>query len=151
MRHFGASRSQGKAKALAAAALASGTLLLTSSAALAAAPAVPTVRVLHLDESSSGGSYLVTKGETVEIKLTTKGVTWRPLTVDQGGRVLQLVSEHESTSGKLTAVYTVVGYGHASFMTTGQVGCTTTPICPGLSILWDASVTSPVVDPPGTA
>lgn len=140
-------------------------LLLTSAAALATcigaassegvAGAASTVqqKKVVLTNASSGTTTVVTKGEEVVVKLSSPGFQWSEASVMSASpvAVLKKLSGHVSADGSSVTKFEVVGYGTASLEAIGNATCkasTAVGACIPISILWQANVASPVVDPP---
>jgi hypothetical protein len=125
-----------------------GVSLATGTAT--ASPATPPVaKKVTLTFSSDGATVLATKGELVVVKLAGHGLVWSAAQAVQTTPVLRLVSERTTTTGASTTVFRVVNYGSADLDATGTSTCTAATGCPPFVLLWHASVTVPVVDPPG--
>ncbi len=139
-------------------------LLLTSAGALAAclgaasflggAGAASAVRQdkVVLTNASSGTTTVVTKGEDVVVKLSRPGFKWTEASVMSASpvSVLKKLSGHVSADGSSVIKFEVVGYGTASLEAIGNAICaasTAGGACTPISILWQANLTSPVVDP----
>lgn len=140
-------------------------LLLTSATALAAclgsasspggAGAASPVRQskVVLTNASAGTTTVVTKGEDVVVKLSRPGFRWTEASVLSASpaAVLKKLSGHVSANGSSVTKFEVVGYGTASLEAIGNAICTASTAraaCTPISILWQANLASPVVDPP---
>jgi hypothetical protein len=109
-----------------------------------------------LTNASSGTTTVVTKGEEVVVKLSSPGFRWTEASVESASpvAVLEKLSGHVSSDGSSVTTFEVVGYGAASLQAVGSATCPTSSTggtCIPLSIVWQANVISPVVDPPPPA
>lgn len=107
-------------------------------------------KVVVLTNASNGTTTLVTKGEEVAVALHTNGYQWTEASVVNASpvAVLRQISGHVSSNGSSTTIFLVVGYGSATLQAVGNPNCLKNG-CAQPSILWSATVVSPVLDPPG--
>ncbi len=106
--------------------------------------------VVVLTNSSNGTSTVVAKGDLVVVKLASDGYRWTEASVVNASpeAVLQEESGHVFHDGSSLTTFLVVGYGQAALQARGRPECTTGSKCGTVVALWQASVVSPVVDPP---
>jgi len=105
--------------------------------------------VIILTNSSNGKTVVATKGDLVQVRLTSvNGVRWTEASVVPSATVSPLVkvSGHVTSTGSSVTTFEVVGYGSAGLEATGTPKCTT--VCPTYVLLWRATVVVPVQDPP---
>jgi hypothetical protein len=134
-------------------------LALSTMAAVSAVPVVAGAagattsasKVVVLKYSSNGKTVPVNVGDVVEVKLSGHHLQWSVAQVVQSSPVLSLVSEGTTTTGASLTIFRVVNFGTASLQATGTPICPPTGACPQYVVLWQANVTSPVVDPPPPA
>ena len=105
------------------------------------------VKQVTLTNASNGSTVLATKGELVVVKLSGGHLRWSTATVDQSTPVLVEVSAASTSTGGSVTVFRVVNYGLAGLTATGTPICAAAA-CPQFVVLWHATVTVPVVDPP---
>lgn len=116
----------------------------------AVARATPPTKIV-LTNSSNGQTVLAQKGDIVQVDLKSiNGVRWSEASdVDAtAGNVLMKKSGHITSTGSSETTFTVVGYGSATLVATGTPPCQG-DVCPGYVLLWQATVSVPVQDPPG--
>ena len=106
-----------------------------------------------LTNSDNGKTVRAAKGDTVVVELKSDGVlrwseasvapssTTSPVLVKTGGQV--------SPNGSSTTTFLVVGYGSARLDALGRPNCTS--VCPQYILLWQATVSVPVHDPPSAS
>ena len=118
---------------------------------LAGATAAPH-RVV-LTNTSNGTTTIVTRGEQVVVKLSSKGYDWTEASVINVSSELVLKKEsgRVSSGGASVTKFLVVGYGTATLQATGTAKCASGPACDPLSVTWSANVDAPVQDPPSRA
>jgi predicted secreted protein len=106
-----------------------------------------------LTNTSNGTTTIVTQGEQVVVKLSSKGFDWTEASVINASSELVLKKEsgHVSSGGSSTTRFVVVGYGTASLQATGTAKCTGGSVCDPLSATWSANIVAPVQDPPSPA
>ena len=105
-----------------------------------------------LTNTSNGTTTIVTQGEQVVVKLSSKGFDWTEASVINASseNVLEKESGHVSSGGTSVTKFLVVGYGTATLQATGTAKCSG-PACDPLSVTWSANVDAPVQDPPSPA
>ena len=130
-------------------------MCLGAASSLGGAGAASTVRQnkVVLTNASSGTTTVVVKGEDVVVKLSSPGFEWTEASVLSASpvAVLKKLSGHVSPDGSSVTKFEVVGYGTASLEAIGNATCTASTAggaCIPISVLWQANVASPVVDPP---
>jgi predicted secreted protein len=106
-----------------------------------------------LTNTSNGTTTIVTQGEQVAVKLSSKGYDWTEASVINASSELVLKKEsgHVSSDGASVTKFLVVGYGTATLEATGTARCASGPACDPLSVTWRANVVAPVQDPPSPA
>jgi predicted secreted protein len=106
-----------------------------------------------LTNASNGTTTVVTQGEQVIVKLSSKGFDWTEASVIDASSevVLKKESGHVSSGGTSVTKFLVVGYGTATLQATGTSKCASGPVCDPLSVTWSANVEAPVQDPPPPA
>jgi predicted secreted protein len=106
-----------------------------------------------LTNTSNGTTTIVTQGEQVVVKLSSKGYDWTEASVINASSELVLKKEsgHVSSGGASVTKFLVVGYGTATLQATGTAKCASGAACDPLSVTWSANVVAPVQDPPPPA
>jgi hypothetical protein len=132
------------------------TCLGAAPAGLAGAASTVQSHKVVLTNASSGTTTVVTKGEEVVVTLSSPGFRWTESSVMSANlaAVLKELSGHVSSTGSSVTTFEVVGYGAASLQAVGSSTCTAGSAggtCIPISILWQANVDSPVIDPPPPA
>jgi hypothetical protein len=116
----------------------------------AVARATPPTKIV-LTNSSNGQTVLAQKGDIVQVDLKSiNGVRWSEASdMDAtAGNVLVKKSGHITSTGSSVTTFSVVGYGSATLEATGMPPCTGV-VCPQYLLVWQATVSVPVQDPPG--
>jgi predicted secreted protein len=120
---------------------------------LAGASAAAAAHRVVLTNASNGTTTIVTQGEEVVVKLSSKGFDWTEASVINASPELVLKKEsgHVSSGGTSITRFLVVGYGTATLQATGTAKCAGGRVCDPLSVTWSANVVAPVQDPPSAA
>lgn len=112
-------------------------------------------KTVLLTNSSDGSTVLATPGDLIVVELAGGQLRWSE--AQSGGPpsttppVLERLSGSVSTDGSSTTTFRVVRYGLAEIDATGTPVCASVAAvsaCPQYVVLWHATVTVPVVDPP---
>lgn len=127
--------------------------LLGTAGAAGSAPMPPVPRKVVLTVASDGSTVVAVKGELVVVNLSGDHLRWsQALAVGPSTTpVLAYVSGGITSTGASHTVFRVVGSGAADLEATGVPMCGSTGGCPQFVLLWHATVSVPVVDPPGPA
>ncbi len=127
-----------------------------ATAARSAPPATPTTgasTTVVLTNSSNGSTVIAHKGDRVVVQLTGVPLRWSEATAVPGASATTpiLVKKSGSTSanGSSTTTFRVVNYGDEGINAVGAPICSPATACPTFELLWHATVSAPVVDPPG--
>ncbi len=114
----------------------------------------PTIgHTIVLTHSSNGKTVLAARGDRIVVKLSSEGLHWTEASVLPGASttppVLVQTGGHVTSKGASVTIFRVVGYGSANLRATGSPICEGLGVCPDFVVLWQATVSVPVVDPPG--
>jgi hypothetical protein len=106
-----------------------------------------------LTNSSNGSTVTAHKGDRVVVRLTGVPLRWSEATAVLGANATEpvLVKKSGSTSanGSSTTTFRVANYGDEGINAVGAPICSAAMACPAYELLWHATVSVPVVDPPG--
>lgn len=106
-----------------------------------------------LTNSSQGSTVIAHKGDRVVVRLKGVPLRWPEATAVPGSSAAPpvLVRESGSTSanGSSTTTFLVASYGNEGINATGAPMCSAAMACPAYVLLWHATVSVPVLDPPG--
>lgn len=115
------------------------------------ATGAPTTVVLT--NSSDGSTVIAHRGDRVVVRLTGVPLRWSGATAVPGTNTTEpvLVKKSGSTSanGSSTTTFRVINYGAEGINAVGAPICSAAMACPAYVLLWHATVSVPVVDPPG--
>jgi hypothetical protein len=110
-------------------------------------------KTIVLTNSSDGSTVIAEKGDFVVVRLTGVPLRWTEATAAPGtgtaAPVLVKVSGSTSTNGSSLTTFRVANYGVEGINAVGTPICRATAACPAYAVLWHATVSVPVVDPPG--
>jgi hypothetical protein len=112
-----------------------------------------TPKTVILANSSDGSTAIAEKGDLVVVRLTGVPLRWSEATAAPGTSTAApvLVKESGSTSanGYSITTFRVTNYGVEGINAVGTPICSAAMVCPAYAVLWHATVSVPVVDPPG--
>jgi hypothetical protein len=129
--------------------------VLAAAGATGAPPATATTgaSTVVLTNSSNGSTVIAHKGDRVVVQLTGVPLRWSEATAVPGTSattpVLVKKSGSTSANGSSTTTFRVVNYGDEGINAVGAPICSPATACPTFELLWHATVSAPVVDPPG--
>ena len=135
--------------------------VLGTAGAKAAAPTPTTTpttgtaasKTVALTNSSDGSTVIAGKGDLVVVALKGVPLRWSEATAAPGTAtatpVLVKVSGSTSTDGSSITTFRVANYGAEGINAVGTPICAAAVACPMYAVLWHATVSVPVVDPPG--
>jgi hypothetical protein len=107
-----------------------------------------------LTRADDGTTVVAVIGDEVVVRLAGGTLRWSTARVaptpSSAAPVLVRLSGGVTTTGSSTTTFRVAGHGLAWVEATGTAACPGGGVCPTYVVLWQAGVSVPVVDPPGT-
>jgi hypothetical protein len=107
-----------------------------------------------LTRADNGTTVVAVIGDDVVVRLAGGTLHWSTAQVtptpSSAEPVLVRLSGGVTSTGSSTTTFRVEGHGLAEVEATGTAACPGGGACPTYVVLWHATVSVPVVDPPGT-